>query len=69
MPIVRKVLRKFIKQYGKKEGERRYFAWEKANPGKYKKSLRTARKHKDRILKHLRKKKLTISQRIARATK
>lgn len=53
MPIVKKILDNFIKQYGKKGGLVRYFAWEMANMGKYKKALKTARKHKDKIYKKL----------------
>ena len=73
MPIVKKILQNFIKEYGKKEGIKRYFAWENANPGKYKKSLKTARKHKDKILRHLRKRKrkkrkLSIDERISKLT-
>lgn len=52
MPIVKKIYQNFIRQYGKKEGESRYFAWEKANPQKYKKGLATARRKGDTIIKH-----------------
>lgn len=51
MPTVAKILANFEKQYGKKTGKKRYYAWENANPKQYKKALATARRHKDKILK------------------
>lgn len=56
MPVVKKIYDNFIKRYGKKEGERRYFAWENANPQKYKKGLATAKRHGDKIVAHVGKK-------------
>lgn len=52
MPIVKKILNNFLKQYGPVKGRKRYFQWETANPEIYKKGLDTAIKHKDRIIRH-----------------
>ena len=44
MPYPKHALESFIKQYGQKEGERRFHAWKGANPGQYKKALSTAQR-------------------------
>jgi hypothetical protein len=44
MPYPAHVLQKFKKEYGQKEGQRRFFAWKGANPGQYGKALKTAQR-------------------------